>query len=76
MLSLQITHLHQPRSQECHQTVSEIFLFYLLTAAVINTEIKKNLGKKRFILAYRLQPIFEGNQGRNSRQELKAETIP
>jgi hypothetical protein len=48
----------------------------LLTAAVINTEIKKNLGKKRFILAYRLQPIFEGNQGRNSRQELKAETIP
>lgn len=54
----------------------EIFLFGLLTAPVINTKIKSDLGKERFTPACRLQSVSEGKQGRNSRQEVKAETIP
>ena len=76
MLPSQITHLHQLQSQECHRTASEIFLFGLLTAPVINTKIKSDLGKERFTPACRLQSVSEGKQGRNSRQEVKAETIP
>lgn len=46
------------------------------SVAVTNIITKSNLGSrvKSSVSSYRSQPITEGNQGENSRQELEAKT--
>ena len=41
----------------------------LFSIAVIKVTSKRNLGKKRFNLPYRLQSMIEGSQGRNLKQK-------
>lgn len=47
----------------------------LLTFAGINTVTKNATGWEEFISAYKLQFIIKGSRGRNSGQELEAETM-
>lgn len=46
-----------------------------LSVAAINKMSKGILGRKGFILSFRVQSISQGCQGWNSRQELEAETM-
>lgn len=47
----------------------------VLSVAVINTIIKSRLGRKRFILFYTLQSVFQKSQGRNLDAVTEAETM-
>lgn len=41
-----------------------------LSVAVINHHDPRNLERKGFVISYRLEPIIEGSQGKNSAEKL------
>lgn len=46
----------------------------LVSGAIIDTLTKRNLGRKEFILSYRIESIIKRSQGRNMSRKLEAGT--